>query len=101
MDIVNVLLINRDNPIEGVLDLTFSTEDQVFGETITINLKENGGEIIVTDENKQEYVQLITEWRIAKRVDEQYTAFMTGFNEFIPVELVNVFDERELEVILN
>jgi E3 ubiquitin-protein ligase NEDD4 len=45
-----------DNPIEGILDLTFSTEIHRFGEVVTINLKESGSEIAVTDENKEEYV---------------------------------------------
>lgn len=43
---------------------------------------------------------LITEFRIQKRVEEQFTAFVTGFNELIPPDLVNVFDERELELLI-
>lgn len=43
---------------------------------------------------------LITEWRIQKRVEEQFSAFVAGFNELIPPELVNVFDERELELLI-
>ena len=43
---------------------------------------------------------LITEWRIQKRVEEQFNAFITGFNELIPPDLVNVFDERELELLI-
>lgn len=42
--------------------------------------------------------RLITEWRIQKRVEDQFKAFLSGFNELIPQELINVFDERELEV---
>lgn len=44
--------------------------------------------------------RLITEWRIQKRVEEQFNAFLSGFNELIPPELVNVFDERELELLI-
>ena len=54
----------------------------------------------MTEENKHEYVELITEWRISKRVEEQFKAFIDGFNELIPQELVNVFDERELELLI-
>jgi E3 ubiquitin-protein ligase NEDD4 len=43
---------------------------------------------------------LITEWRIQKRVEEQFQAFVSGFNELIPPDLVNVFDERELELLI-
>lgn len=46
------------------------------------------------------YCRLITEWRIQKRVEEQFNAFVAGFNELIPPDLVNVFDERELELLI-
>jgi hypothetical protein len=46
-----------DNDIDGVLDLTFSTDDERFGETVTIDLKPGGRDIEVTNENKKEYVQ--------------------------------------------
>ena len=42
----------------------------------------------------------MVEWRIQKRVEEQFNAFVTGFNELIPADLVNVFDERELELLI-
>lgn len=112
-----LLISYRDNDIDGVLELTFSTDDERFGETVTIDLKPNGRNIEVTNENKKEYIEcvtmvrlhirsftdrcsLITEWRIQKRVEEQFTAFVTGFNELIPPDLVNVFDERELELLI-
>lgn len=42
----------------------------------------------------------MTEWRIVKRVKDQFDAFITGFHELIPADLVNVFDERELELLI-
>jgi len=89
-----------NNDITDVLDLTFSTDDERFGETVTIDLKPDGQNIEVTNENKKEYIDLITEWRIQKRVEEQFNAFVQGFNELIPPDLVNVFDERELELLI-
>lgn len=50
---------------------------------------------IITDNSR-----LVTEWKISKRVEEQFNAFITGFNELIPADLVNVFDERELELLI-
>ncbi|KAK2812653.1 hypothetical protein FQN50_001299 [Emmonsiellopsis sp. PD_5] len=90
-----------ENDISGVFDeLTFSVDDDQFGERKTVDLKPNGSQIFVTNENKKEYVELITEWKIQKRVEEQFNAFITGFNELIPADLVNVFDERELELLI-
>jgi E3 ubiquitin-protein ligase NEDD4 len=33
-------------------------------------------------------------------VDEQFQNFIAGFHELIPADLVNVFDERELELLI-
>ncbi|KAG0091821.1 hypothetical protein BGZ92_011588 [Podila epicladia] len=92
-------LLDDDTAAE-VLDTTFSTNDERFGEVVTIDLKEGGSDIIVTEENKKEYVELMTEWRISRRVEEQFKAFAEGFHQLIPQELVTVFDERELELLM-
>ncbi|GAN03456.1 ubiquitin-protein ligase [Mucor ambiguus] len=89
-----------DNDITDVLDLTFSVDDDRFGEMVTVDLKDGGRDIEVTEENKKEYVDLVTEWRISKRVEEQFKAFKEGFNQLIPQDLINVFDERELELLI-
>ena len=89
-----------ENDITDVLDLTFSVDDERFGEMICVDLKENGSEIEVTEENKAEYVELVTEWRVSKRVDEQFQAFITGLNEMIAHEHLSVFDEREVELLI-
>jgi len=99
-DFHRTLTWTLENDITGVIEPTFSTEDESFGEIQTIDLKPNGRNIEVTNDNKKEYIELITEWRIQKRVEEQFNAFVTGFNELIPPDLVNVFDERELELLI-
>ncbi|CAL9736741.1 E3 ubiquitin-protein ligase Rsp5p [Monosporozyma servazzii] len=99
-DVYNSLKWTLDNSIDGVLDLTFSADDERFGEVVTLDLKPNGRDIEVTDENKKEYIDKYTQWRIVDRVQEQFKAFMDGFNELIPEDLVTVFDERELELLI-
>ncbi|OAV94799.1 hypothetical protein PTTG_01048 [Puccinia triticina 1-1 BBBD Race 1] len=89
-----------ENDITDVIENSFSVEDEKFGEVVTIDLKENGRNMPVTEENKKEYIELITQWRIEKRVVEQFRAFLSGFHELIPQELINVFDERELELLI-
>lgn len=94
------LIAYRDNDITDVLDETFTTTEDRFGEIITVELRPDGANIPVTEVNKSEYVDAVVENRIARRVKEQFEAFMTGFNEFIPQDLVAVFDERELELLM-
>lgn len=48
---------NRNNDIEGVFELTFSIDDEQFGEVRTIDLIPDGRDIAVTNENKRQYVE--------------------------------------------
>lgn len=89
-----------DNDITDVIDETFTTTEERFGEMVTVELKPGGADIPVTEENKKDYVSHIVEYRISKRVKEQFDAFMSGFSELIPQDLINVFDERELELLI-
>jgi E3 ubiquitin-protein ligase NEDD4 len=90
-----------DNDISGgILEQTFSTEDERFGVLCVEDLIPDGRNIEVTNENKKEYVDLMVKWRIEKRIAEQFQAFKEGFQELIPQDLINVFDERELELLI-
>lgn len=99
-EVHNSLKWMLENSIDGILDLTFSADDERFGEVVNVDLKPDGRNVEVTDENKKEYVELFTQWKIVDRVQEQFRAFMDGFNELIPEDLVTVFDERELELLI-
>lgn len=67
---------------------------------MTIDLKPGGGDVPVTEDNKKDYVDAVVEYRISKRIKDQFEAFMSGFSELIPQELITVFDERELELLI-
>lgn len=47
---------------------------------------------------EMETLRLMTEWRFSRGVEEQNKAFLDGFNEVVPLEWLQYFDERELEV---
>jgi E3 ubiquitin-protein ligase NEDD4 len=79
---------------------TFTIVEKRFGETVTIDLKPGGADIAVTEGNKKEYVDLMVEYYISKRVKDQFDAFMSGFSELIPQDLITVFDEHELELLI-
>lgn len=48
-----------ENDIENVVDLTFSVDDDQFGETKTVDLKPGGSEIAVTNQSKKEYIECV------------------------------------------
>ena len=67
---------------------------------VTRELKPGGAKIPVTDENKDEYIQLVIQWRFVSRVQQQMDNFLAGFNELVPLNLIKIFDEGELELLL-
>ena len=40
----------------------------------------------------------MTQWRFERGVKEQTKSFLEGFNEVVPLQWLQFFDERELEV---
>ncbi|XP_067883059.1 E3 ubiquitin-protein ligase HACE1 isoform X2 [Heterodontus francisci] len=91
-----------DNDISDLgLELTFSVETDVFGAMEEVPLKPGGISILVTQENKAEYVQLVTELRMTRAIQPQINAFLQGFHLFIPPSLIQLFDEYELELLLS
>uniref|UniRef100_A0A8C5G1X8 E3 ubiquitin-protein ligase HACE1 n=1 Tax=Gouania willdenowi TaxID=441366 RepID=A0A8C5G1X8_GOUWI len=91
-----------DNDISDLgLELTFSVETDVFGAMEEVPLKPGGTSILVTQDNKDEYVQLVTELRMTRAIQPQINAFLQGFHTFIPPSLIQLFDEYELELLLS
>lgn len=90
-----------NNDITDVLDLTFSCEVDDFGKTKNVDLKPGGSTIPVTQENKQEYVKLITEQKLTIAIKEQISSFLSGFHDVIPKDLIKIFNEQELELLIS
>ncbi|XP_068974576.1 E3 ubiquitin-protein ligase Nedd-4 isoform X4 [Bombus flavifrons] len=94
----SLLWIKENDPSE--LELTFCVDEESFGHTSQRELKPDGANIPLTDENKDEYIALVIQWRFVSRVQEQMNAFLEGFNALIPPTLVKIFDENELELLM-
>ncbi|XP_034173083.1 E3 ubiquitin-protein ligase Nedd4 isoform X1 [Osmia lignaria lignaria] len=94
----SLLWIKENDPSE--LELTFCVDEESFGHTSQRELKPDGANISLTDENKDEYIGLVIQWRFVSRVQEQMNAFLEGFNALIPPTLVKIFDEHELELLM-
>ncbi|XP_053708173.1 E3 ubiquitin-protein ligase SMURF1 isoform X1 [Synchiropus splendidus] len=89
-----------ENDITSVLDHTFCVEHNAFGKFLQHELKPNGRNIPVTEENKKEYVRLYVNWRFMRGIEAQFLALQKGFSELIPQHLLKPFDHKELELII-
>ena len=72
------LLWILENPINDIVTETFSIEAEEYGVTHTIDLVPDGHTIAVTDENKTEYVRLVSEYRLQTSVKDQLKEFLGG-----------------------
>uniref|UniRef100_A0A8C6TG37 HECT-type E3 ubiquitin transferase n=1 Tax=Neogobius melanostomus TaxID=47308 RepID=A0A8C6TG37_9GOBI len=90
--------ILENDPTE--LDLRFCIDEDNFGQTYQVDLKPNGSDMVVTNDNKKEYIDLVIQWRFVNRVQKQMNAFLEGFTELILVDLIKIFDENELELLM-
>lgn len=94
----SLVWIMENDPVD--LDLRFSVEEDYFGEITTRDLKLSGSDIIVTNDNKHEYINLVIQWRFMSRIEAQMKSFMKGFASLVPLEMIKIFDENELELLM-
>ena len=64
-------------------------------------LKPGGRNIRVTEETKHEYVDLVADHILTSAIRPQINAFLEGLNELIPRELVSIFNDKELELLIS
>ncbi|KAH0920548.1 hypothetical protein HID58_020566 [Brassica napus] len=97
-----------ENDVSDILDLTFSMdadeEKHILYEKTEVTdyeLKPRGRNIRVTEETKHEYVDLVAGHILTNAIRPQINAFLEGFNELIPRELVSIFNDKELELLIS
>ena len=78
LDYYKSLLWMLENDITEIITETMSVEVDDFGKTEIVDLVENGRNILVTEENKHEYVQLVVEYRLTGSVETQLEKFLRG-----------------------
>jgi E3 ubiquitin-protein ligase HUWE1 len=88
------LMFLLENPIETAgVELNFNLEVEEFGVRSMRELKEGGNHIQVTDDNKEEYIRLVCHEKLTSAVKKQLDAFLEGFYEIIPKQLISIFSK--------
>jgi ubiquitin-protein ligase E3 A len=103
MELYNNLnyILKQDNPkLEEELDSNFTVIDDKFGEKIEIPLKPGGDKIMINNSNKEEYVELYTDWYFNKSIDGYFRSFEKGFYKVFNKSLTKILTPNELELIL-
>ncbi|XP_031779888.1 ubiquitin-protein ligase E3B isoform X3 [Nasonia vitripennis] len=77
------------------LELTFSLDENVMGKVITYELKPGGKAILVTNENKINYIHLVAQFRMYVQIKDQISAFTRGFRSIISPNWLSLFSTPE------
>ncbi|TDH67199.1 hypothetical protein CCR75_004843 [Bremia lactucae] len=100
-EVYNSLKWMKEHDEVATLGLDFTvTNRKLSGDVETIELKEGGKDVDLTDANKLEYIYLRLRYIMLDSYAEQLQHLMAGVFEVIPQELILVFDYQELELVL-
>ncbi|KAI9033013.1 hypothetical protein DFJ74DRAFT_627859 [Hyaloraphidium curvatum] len=83
------------------LGLTFSVTDNALGQPRTVDLIPNGRNVEVTAENRLQFVYLWANYRLNVSIRAQCEAFLRGMQALIEPAWLQMFDERELQVLIS
>ncbi|KAI8583264.1 hypothetical protein K450DRAFT_222752 [Umbelopsis ramanniana AG] len=89
-----------DGDVED-LCLTFSADMDFFNEKKTVDLKYNGRNISVTNDNRIEYVYVMADYMLNQRIHEQTKAFIDGFRSIIADQWIRIFSPPELQRVIS
>ena len=67
---------------------------------IVFELKPGGSKVAVTNDNRDEYLQLLLANRMLTSVKTQVEYLLSGLYEIIPPDILSIFDYQELELLL-
>ncbi|XP_026392926.1 E3 ubiquitin-protein ligase UPL1-like isoform X1 [Papaver somniferum] len=97
-----------ENDVSEIPDLTFSMdadeEKHILYEKTEVTdyeLKPGGRNCRVTEETKHEYVDLVAGHILTNAIRPQINSFLEGFNELVPRELISIFNDKELELLIS
>ena len=88
------------NDVES-LQQNFALEQDYFGRTEEIELIPGGKLIMVTNENKSQYIESHAYFKLYKSIQKQIENFLEGFYELIPKNLIGIFNYKELELLIS
>ncbi|XP_062126180.1 apoptosis-resistant E3 ubiquitin protein ligase 1 isoform X3 [Drosophila sulfurigaster albostrigata] len=66
----------------------------------TIELIPNGAKTRVTNASKNQYLDALAQQRLCNSVKDEVDSFLKGLNAIIPDNLLSIFDENELELLM-
>ncbi|KAG8928555.1 hypothetical protein FRC02_006739 [Tulasnella sp. 418] len=83
------------------LALNFTVNDNDLGVTTTKTLLPNGKNIPVTNENRLQYITLVSHYRLNAQIKQQCAAFFEGLSDIIRPNWLRMFNQQELQILIS
>ncbi|KAH7617236.1 putative E3 ubiquitin-protein ligase UPL7 [Nannochloris sp. 'desiccata'] len=98
----NLIQVKRYESLtfEADLGLDFTLETDTFGAKIIEELIPGGANIPVTSANKLQYVHLVADWHLRRRLGPSAAAFSSGLARVFPLAWLKLFSAREVNLLL-
>jgi len=93
-------LLNFDGDVAATYMRHFTYSYEAYGEEKSVDLKQGGAEIELTNANREEYVQLTVEYLLTKSIAKQYKAFSDGFLNVCEGDPLKMFRYEELQLLV-
>ncbi|XP_063699374.1 apoptosis-resistant E3 ubiquitin protein ligase 1 isoform X1 [Culicoides brevitarsis] len=95
-------ILDTDLDANDNLEIFFVEEVyDTFGQLLkTIELIPNGAKVRVTNATKNQYLDALAQQRLCINVRDEIDSFLKGLNGIIPDNLLSIFDENELELLM-
>ncbi|XP_015840693.1 probable E3 ubiquitin-protein ligase HERC4 isoform X2 [Tribolium castaneum] len=94
------ILDYNESDFHSLFDLCFEISRDEFGESRVVELKPNGSNIPVTQDNKNEYVNLYVDYIFNTSIKKQYDAFHHGFMKVCGGRVLQLFHSHELQAVV-
>ncbi|XP_066933658.1 probable E3 ubiquitin-protein ligase HERC4 [Clytia hemisphaerica] len=90
------MLDYTESDFGDIYDMNFQVMESIYGESQVIDLKAGGKDILVTQENKDEYVDLFLQHKLHKSVSREFEAFKDGFLKVCDGKALHFLHPQEL-----
>jgi len=94
------LLDYSGDDVEDIFCLTFELTWMEMGEERRLELKPDGANIPVTNDNREEYVLRYVRWVLVDSVQTQWESFQTGLMRVMEDSSLDLFQPEELELLV-
>jgi len=93
----------KDMPDDQIasVGLDFTVTNDAFGKPCVVELKSGGKDILVSSDNKIEYIHIMANYRLNIQIQAHVNAFREGLANVINLEWLRMFDHSELQTLIS